>query len=254
MSGISVCLNFGGLVTESDIKSSGADWHRELLGELEERLNKESSFPCVFAKNANRKKLIRFIFVDSLDAQGIQRLATALVKYVELSDCWDGSIDNAYPLVIGFADKLVEAEQVLDYHAFGWQVLQQLHQLDPGAWPTGVAQDPSSPEWSMCFNGMSLFVNMSNPGHQVRRSRNLGKYFIMVVNPRERFDVFAGDTPGGRKVRENIRKRILIHDGITHAQQLGSYGTNSLEWEQYGLIEQNQPREDRCPFRFIGTK
>jgi FPC/CPF motif-containing protein YcgG len=102
----------------------------------------------------------------------------------------------------------------------------------------------------MCFNGMPLFFNMSNPAHRVRRSRNLGGHFALVVNPRERFDVFAGDTPSGRRVRANIRKRIERYDGTPHSWQLGSYGDGALEWRQYGLIEENAERADRCPFAF----
>jgi N-omega-hydroxy-L-arginine synthase len=103
----------------------------------------------------------------------------------------------------------------------------------------------------MCFNGMPLFCNMSNPAHRVRRSRNLGEHFILVINPRERFDIFAGDSPSGRQVRSNIRNRIARYDGTPHSLQLGSYGNGGVEWSQYGLIEDNIERTDKCPFKFM---
>jgi N-omega-hydroxy-L-arginine synthase len=90
---------------------------------------------------------------------------------------------------------------------------------------------------------------MSSPAHKVRRSRNLGAHFKLVINPRERFDVVAGDTPAGRKARANIRDRIERYDSLSHCRQLGSYGSSALEWWQYGIIEENAERSDVCPFR-----
>jgi len=92
---------------------------------------------------------------------------------------------------------------------------------------------------------------MSTPMNIKRKSRNLGSNLIFVINPRERFDIIAGDNENGRKVRKNIRNRILNYDGYPHSNQLGTYGSNSIEWQQYGLIEQNIDRQDTCPFHVI---
>jgi FPC/CPF motif-containing protein YcgG len=254
LSSVSARPEFFALVSADEIREKGEEWHRDILQDIELRLDKESTFPCVFAKNACQKDLLKFVFVDRLDDQGLASLAVGLAQYVDLSRNWDGSIDTAYPLIVGFSKQVIGAEGIEDYHAFGWDVLQQLHHVDPGPWPAEVAADPSSPDWSMCFNGMPLFVNMSNPAHRIRQSRNLGQHLVFVVNPRERFDVFAGDTPGGRKVRANIRKRILRHDGAPHSPQLGSYGVGGVEWWQYGLIDKNEVRTDECPFRFADSK
>ncbi|MFE2282957.1 YqcI/YcgG family protein [Streptomyces sp. NPDC059443] len=246
------------LISQECIAEGGTDWHRDALREVASRLE-DPGFPCVFSRNALRKRLLRFVFVENGDDSGIRHLAQGLKEYVELSREWDGRLDTAYPLVIAFSAGAVEAVEVVeavegrrteDYHAFGWKVLQRLHEIDPAPWPSDVDPDPSSPGWSMCFDGMPLFCNMSSPAHHKRRSRNLGKHFVMVVNPRERFDVFAGDTPSGRKVRANIRGRIEQYDEIPHAPQLGSYGAGALEWFQYGLTDENAERTDTCPFEF----
>ncbi|MFD3808180.1 YqcI/YcgG family protein [Streptomyces sp. NPDC058611] len=208
----------------------------------------DADFPCVFSRNAFRKELLRFIFVENAEEDGLLHLGEGLKEYVELSRGWDGALDTAYPLLVVFSPTAVGEDSVEAYQSFGWQVLQGLHEIDPEPWPQDVGTDPESESWSMCFNGMPLFVNMSSPAHEVRRSRNLGRHFVLVVNPRERFDVFAGDTPSGRKVRSNIRSRIARYDGTPHASQLGSYGAGALEWSQYGLVEENVARTDRCPF------
>ncbi|MEU9237345.1 YqcI/YcgG family protein [Streptomyces subrutilus] len=235
------------LVSQGQVLEHAKDWHRAAFEDATGRLV-DAGFPCVFARNAFRKKLLQFIFVEDAEADGIRHLGQGLKEYVELSRGWDGALDTAYPLVVVFSPAAVRAHSVEAYQSFGWQVLQSLHEMDPEPWPDGVGTDPESESWSMCFNGMPLFVNMSSPAHEVRRSRNLGRHFVLVVNPRERFDVFAGDTPSGRKVRSNIRSRIDRYDRSPHASQLGSYGAGALEWTQYGLVEENVARTDRCPF------
>lgn len=236
------------LMTQSEICNESPPWCVEILRDLESRLAGDSGFPCVFSKNAFKKKLIRFIFVANAESGGVQHLAGGLSQYVRLSREWDGSLDTAYPLVVGFSRDAVAADTAEGYDAFGWRILQALHDLDPAPWPSQVGQDANAADWSMCFNGMPLFVNMSHPLHQARRSRHLGRHFLFVINPRERFDVFAGDTPGGRQVRTNIRQRIERYDGQPHAPQLGFFGADSREWWQYSLLDHNGPRADRCPF------
>ncbi|MCS7482449.1 YqcI/YcgG family protein [Umezawaea endophytica] len=227
-------------------------WHRVAFDEVESRLV-DPDFPCVFSKNAFRKKIVKFIFVEDAGSDGVRHLAEGLTEYVELSRQWDGRLDTASPLVVAFSLDAVKVRTVDDYHAFGWRVLAALHEVDPAPWPEGVGRDPDSEAWSMCFDGMPLFFNMSSFAHRVRRSRNLGEYFKLIVNPRERFDVFAGDTPSGRRVRTNIRNRIERYDGTPHSWQLGSYHGGALEWQQYGLVEENADRADKCPFAFPGA-
>ncbi|MEU6153402.1 YqcI/YcgG family protein [Actinosynnema sp. NPDC047251] len=237
------------LISQARVGDDASGWSRTAFGEIADRLT-EPDFPCVFSKNAFRKQIVQFLFVPDAGSDGIRHLADGLLEYVELSRRWDGRLDSASPLVVVFGPAAVNARSVADYHAFGWQVLSALHDLDPAGWPEGIGTDPDSEGWSMCFDGMPLFVNMSNPAHRVRRSRNLGGHFALVVNPRERFDVFAGDTPSGRRVRANIRERVERYDGTPHSWQLGSYADGELEWRQYGLIEENAERTDRCPFTF----
>ncbi|MEV7008416.1 YqcI/YcgG family protein [Streptosporangium sp. NPDC051022] len=252
MSQLSMPSGRATLISQTQVNDDEKSWHRAVLNDIESRLT-DPSFPCIFSRNAFRKKILKLIFVENCQKDGIQHLRDGLKEYVELSMEWDGSLDTAYPLIVAFSPSAVDARSVDDYHAFGWKVLQKLHEIDPAPWPEEVGKDPDSGSWSMCFNGMPLFCNMSGPAHRARRSRNLGEHFILVINPRERFDVFAGNTPSGRKVRSNIRNRIARYDGIPHSLQLGSYGTDGLEWFQYGLMEENIERTDKCPFLFRGS-
>lgn len=238
------------MISQDIALNYGRDWHQNMLKYFESLLVDGGDFPCIFGRSAFRKKILKFIFVESIDTAGIQHLADGLVEYVNHARGWDGGLNTASPLVIAFSLDVIRDGSWDDYHAFGWSILQKLHEIDPAPWPQDVATDPRSESWSMCFNGMQLFCNMSHPAHKVRRSRNLGEHFLFVVNPRERFDVVAGNNPTGRKVRDNIRERIAKYDGVPPSLQLGSYGSGGLEWWQYGIIEDNAERTDACPFAF----
>lgn len=238
------------LISQNDLQAGAeAPWHNEVLADLAERLTPPSDFPCTFSQNAFRRGLLQFIFVDALDAGGRAGLRADLLEYIAEARDWDGQVNTARPLVIAFSRAAAQAESLEAYHALGWQVLQDWHDHDPAPWPQDVGTDPMQPFWSMCFGGMQLFVNFSAPAHVRRRSRNLGRHFLFIVNPRERFDVVAGDTPEGNRVRTVIRNRAEAYDGLPHAPELGSFLKGELEWWQYGLSDDNRPRTDRCPFK-----
>ncbi|MCB1338491.1 MAG: YqcI/YcgG family protein [Maritimibacter sp.] len=230
----------------------GPDWHREVAGDLAQRLTPPSDFPCTFSQNAFRRGLVDLIFVERLDAMGRAQLRFDLLAYLAGAAHWDGQVNTARPLVVAFSREAASADSVEGYHAIGWQVLQDWLDNDPAPWPEAVATDPDAPYWSMCYGGVQLFVNFSSPAHRQRKSRNLGRHFLFIVNPRERFDLVAGDTPEGQRVRQVIRDRAEAYDGIPHAPELGSYLKGEIEWRQYGLTDDNRPRKDRCPLKMRG--
>lgn len=227
----------------------GPTWHREVADDLAERLTPPSDFPCTFSQNAFRRGRVELVFVERLDAAGRAQLRDDMLTYIAQAAQWDGQVNTARPLVVAFSHDAASAETVEGYHALGWEVLQDWHDNDPAPWPEGVARDPQAPYWSMCFGGTQLFVNFSSPAHVRRRSRNLGRHFLFIVNPRERFDVVAGDGPEGARVRQVIRDRAEAYDGLPHAPELGMYQKGELEWWQYGVSDDNAPRQDRCPLK-----
>ncbi len=227
----------------------GPAWHREVANDLAQRLTPPSAFPCTFSQNAFRRGLVDFIFVERRDAAGLQDLRDDLGAYVAAAAGWNGEVNTARPLVVAFSRAAARAGSVAGYHRIGWEILQDWHDNDPAPWPGGVGRDPHAPFWSMCFAGTQIFVNFSSPAHVQRKSRNLGRHLLFIVNPRERFDIVAGDTPEGRRVRQVIRDRVEAHDGIPHAPELGSFVKGEIEWWQYGLTDDNRARTDRCPLK-----
>jgi len=241
------------LVAQHELaKELGETWRQVAFGDLAARLNPPSTFPCTFSQNAFRRGLLQFSFVEAVDKQGLHRAANDLRLYLEDCAGWDGRPVTAKPLVMIFSRNAAEFETIEQYQAFGWRVLQSLHDEDSSPWPEGVSTIPEEPFWSFCFAGVQLFVNMSSPAHAKRKSRNLGRHFTFVINPRERFDRVAGDTREGRKVRNNIRRRVRAYDGLEHSPLLGSFQKGEIEWVQYGLPEENTVFPNACPFRFRG--
>jgi N-omega-hydroxy-L-arginine synthase len=228
---------------------AGPAWHREVAEDLAERLTLPSDFPCTYALNAFRRALVRFIFVETRDAAALAALRADLAAYLDEAKRWDGQVNHAHPLVVAFSTEAAGADSIEGYHEIGWQVLQDWLDNDPAPWPEGVARQVEAPYWTLCFGGVQLFVNFSSPAHAVRKSRNLGRHFLFVINPRERFDVVAGNTPDGQRVREVIRGRAESYDGIAHAPELGSYQKGEIEWVQYGIFDDNAPRARRCPLK-----
>lgn len=238
------------LAFQPDIETSPLPgWRGDCASELLETLRPPSQFPCVFSQNACQRRRIVFSFVEGLDDASLAGAADDLAAYLRRADAWDGQVATAEPLAVLFSPETVRDSTVAGYHAIGWRILQYWHDHDPHPWPDGVSRDPHQPFWAMCYRGIQLFVNMSAPAHAVRRSRNLGRAFTFIINPRERFDIVAGDDPRGRRVRATIRDRIAAYDGVGHSPQLGSYEAGEIEWWQYGLAETNAPRTDACPFR-----
>ena len=72
----------------------------------------------------------------------------------------------------------------------------------------------------------------------------------LVVNPRDAFDVFAGATDRGDRMRAHIRGMIEKYDGLPYAPELGTYTRETnREWRQYALLDENVERADACPLK-----
>ena len=102
--------------------------------------------------------------------------------------------------------------------------------------------------WSLCFQDVPIFVNVSCPAHVRRRSRNLGPSLAFITRCAG-FDRVAGATP---KAMPFAPDRQLMHDydGMPAPDDLGTFTrSENREWWQYMLLEENGPRTDKCPLR-----
>jgi len=149
-----------------------------------------------------------------------------------------------------FFQPISEINKTSDFEQIFVQSLEYLIEHDSQQWDGKVPQDPDADFWTMCFNGVQIFINVSHPNHKLRRSRNLCDALTFVINPRERFDVFAPNTKEGYSLREKIRENIDIYDKIPRSPLLGHYLDGDLEWPQYMLPEDNVSPPLQCPLKF----
>lgn len=162
---------------------------------------------------------------------------------------WDGKFNTAYPLLVVFEPNPHD-RTTKNYQKIFIDTLQYLIDNDTKEWLGEIPLDPNQEFWTMCFHGVQLFINASHPNHHLRASRNLCDTLVLVINPRERFDIFAGDNDAGYAIREQIRKNIDNYDLMPRSPCLGHYLLGEQEWVQYMLSITNDDKPLECPLSF----
>jgi FPC/CPF motif-containing protein YcgG len=140
-----------------------------------------------------------------------------------------------------------------EYRDQAWAMFQYLHDHDPEPWLADVPTDPDRGDWTLCFGGIQLFANVSDPAHRIHTSRNLGDSLVFAMQPRTNFDLVGGNHPKGRQVRKEIRARTERYEGQPVSSHLGVYGTSeNREWLQMATKDGEADHDfpEVCPFKF----
>lgn len=245
-------IDAGKIVLYQDIectaraKSRQKDWMRDAIEDFY-YTSDDSAFPCLFARKALTQNSIRFLFVreNCLD----EDLVNGMTQYLCFVKSTEIKRRLYSPLVIFFQNSI--KEDLKAEHEFSWRAIQSLHDNDTHAWPDSVAVSPDSSQFTFCFQGIQLFINISCPSHAKMRSRNLGGQVTFVINPRENFDHVAGaGSISGIKIRGKIRSRVSQYNNGFSPPTLGFYGDEgSLEWRQYQLEEPDGLYASVCPLK-----
>lgn len=221
-------------------------WKKEALNNFLQNVE-NPLFPCLFGKKSVKEKTY-IPFFYSATKTGKNELFNAFIEYTEFVKKTVLK-DRIYTPLIVFFDRELESLATTQ-HELAWETLNWLHAKDKQNWPKTIPQNPTDPNWSFCFNGVQLFINMSSSDHKIIKSRNLGENLVLVINPRENFD-FVASGEKGKKIRTQIRNRIGIYNGGYIPKELGFYGDGSKEWIQYQLEEEELPRPKKCPFHAL---
>jgi FPC/CPF motif-containing protein YcgG len=232
---------------------SRQDWRIAGYRELACTLVREH-FPCPFAQKSYQRSSQWFAFLESLEPRHLEHLRRSLLDYLHVFRRATSKFRVLMPFAV-LVHSNVSSHSLEEAHRSAWAVLQYLVDNDITDWPSDVPKEPEHHLWSFCFGGEQLFVNFSSPVHRVRRSRNLGSYAALIINPRKNFDLVAGNTPEGHAIRGRIRTRIKLYDGVEHTHELGTYGQlENREWRQYAAAEPDNPLPTTCPLRIGDTK
>lgn len=224
---------------------SNQNWRKGAMQEFAEIVG-HRGFPCLFGQKARRIETIQYLFCEKREFNQHADFFSGLMEYTKLVKETMLKERIFCPLVVFFSeDFYVEGQQ----HRAGWEAINWIYQSDPEVWPSNVSRDTENPSWSFCFNGVQLFINISSGDHKILRSRNLGKHLVLVINPRQNFDLVANaGTKSGRLIREKIRLRVAKFNNDVVPKELGFYGEEGkLEWEQYQLSEPGLHKPDSCP-------
>jgi FPC/CPF motif-containing protein YcgG len=232
------------LQTQHALSPWAASAYAELIAKVA-----DPAFPCTFGTVALRRGDLLTAFVETQDPGALrQGLYARFAEYTANMRTLDPVAASLHPLAI-FLPPPRNVNTIAEYFAFGWALLQWLHEHDPAPWPERIPRDPDDPAWSYCFDGVPLFVNFKTPAHSLRRSRRMTSAYLLLVQTRDGFDVVAGDTPQGRRARGLIRQKLAAYDPVSPYPELAHFGTTSnREWKQYFVPDDNRPVAEHCPF------
>lgn len=233
-----------------------AEWVAPAFRQITDILAGED-FPCIFARQANHLKSGWTCFVDSIDIDsGRGTVRQAILAYIDTLKRYSRTRATIMPLLVVVKPSYPMLSR-REYRDQAWGLFQYLHEHDPEPWPSDIATDPERGDWSFCFGGIQLFSNVSDPAHQIHKSRNLGDSLVFAMQPRTNFDLVGGNNKKGHQVRNVIRARVERYEGQPVSSHLGFFGTpENREWLQMatkdGEADHDYPAV--CPFHFKAVK
>jgi hypothetical protein len=236
---------FDGAYRQNQLPAWLTSAYAEFLTKVE-----DETFPCTFGIVAHRKGDLYYAYADTVvEAEVVVQTMTTLQAFVTLASAMS-PVNAAMSALTIFIKPDGVTLSLDDYFHKSWALLQAWHERDPEPWPSRVPTDPNDPAWSFCFGGLPIFVNFHTPAHVLRRSRGMKSAFTLLIQPRDGFDVVAGDHPKGRHARNLIRQRLTAYDGLPPHRVLGHYGgEGNREWQQYFLPDRDDITWPDCPFR-----
>ncbi|WSV65690.1 YqcI/YcgG family protein [Streptomyces sp. NBC_01013] len=189
----------------------------------------DPAFPCIFAPRPVLEDTLLFGLAEAAEAAEAADL---------LAEAAGAISKEPEQIVVIFAD-LPGTGSLRAEREFSAGVLRLLRRMDRHDWPEATPLDPEDPRWVFWFEGVDFFFNFSTPGHQDRRSRNLGPAWTAVVQSRSSFDTVGG---ADHRARLRIRARLAEYDAVPPHTALGAYGDpDNHEAHQYFLGDGTDP-------------
>jgi FPC/CPF motif-containing protein YcgG len=222
-------------------------WRQKSKLEIEEILN-DSTFPCIFGRKVNQNHTIKWLFCEASPKQK-DCFLDGVREYTEFIKITLPEDRILSPLIVVLQQN--DSLNLEEEHKIAWDFIQYLIDNDLKEWPIDIPRDTSHFNWCLCFNEVQLFVNISSSKHVKYKSRNLGSNICLVINPRQIFDLVAPlGKEKGLKIRNKIRERVELYNGLPAPEELGFLGDkNNLEWKQYQLYETGGLKLTECPLK-----
>ena len=226
---------------KSEVSSNFAisTWQSVLFSEFEAQMSSDARpFPCVFGVAGHRQDQLRYLFLDSLDADV---LGDELAQFVAESRSYGPNTS----LVVFSRPGPVQTIEA--YHRKFWLLLDQLARLDKSPWPAEIPEQIDHPMWEFSFAGEPIFVVCSTPAHVMRQSSRAST-FMLTFQPRWVFEKILGTEKAAEAAFAEVRKRLIPYDSTSPSPLLGRYGNHEgREHQQYFLHDENHQALG-CPF------
>lgn len=228
------------------------NWRTDYQAEFE-RLACADEYPCIYVKQAYEKNHLTFHYVDdAFRATDRQQALEAFKHYVAdvLATPEERTAAMKILLIVINSDHLEDSHEAL-----AWDLLNEFVRHDDIPWPAHLTKDPEDADWAYCFQGQRIFVNISSPEHRLRRSRNLGRHLVLVLQLRDGIDCIAPPDSKGDVIRSFIRKRIDAYDTVPVAPDLATHGQGeNRDWKQFWLGDRETVMQGKCPFHVPAGK
>lgn len=231
------------MLTRADLlqEKSIPTWLKKQYAQWNEIVTSKA-FPCHFGTQAEKQGLLRYCYVE----KDYTHLPDMLCEFLRLSRTYP---DKRHALVLFIKPEKTERSFEFYKKRF-WGILNDLHRQDSVEWPDEFPKDPENRNWEFVFNGEQMFVSCNMPAYQNRTTRNLGDSQILIFQPRRLFQKLSYDTASGKKAIDTIRKRVGEIEKMPIHPDLGPFGTETLEWKQYVISDDEQEETGLCPFQF----
>ena len=214
-------------------------WQSVMFSEFEAQMSSLSRpFPCAFGVAGYRQDQLRYLFLDSPDAD---ILGEQLAQFVAESRSYGPNTS----LVVFTRPGPVQTIEA--YHKKFWLLLDQLARIDKNPWPADIPEQIDHPMWEFSFAGEPIFVVCSTPAHVMRQSRR-SSTLMMTFQPRWVFEKILGTEKAATAAFAEVRKRLIPYDSTSPSPLLGRYGNHDgREHQQYFLHDENHQALG-CPF------
>jgi uncharacterized protein len=214
-------------------------WQSVMFSEFEAQMSSEARpFPCVFGVAGYRQDNLRYLFLDSADAD---ILGEQLAQFVAESRSYGPNTS----LVVFTRPGPVQPIDA--YYKRFWLLLDQLARIDKSPWPAEIPEQTDHPMWEFSFAGEPIFVVCNTPAHVMRQSRRCST-LMLTFQPRWVFEKILGTEKAAEAAFAEVRKRLIPYDSTSPSPLLGRYGNHEgREHQQYFLHDDNQQAMG-CPF------
>ena len=147
-----------------------------------------SAFPCFWGTIGEEKGMMRYLIASSLtEPNVVEHTLEGVYSYlaqVNENELLQHEDADLLTLIIFFPPE-PKVLTVEEYARQAFDFLNALHSIDKVPWPADWSADSQSPNWCYSLGGRGLFVSVSTPANQKRRSRHLGPGMTFVITPVE---------------------------------------------------------------------